>query len=51
MRAIHTANDGTVVLNYQNGNSALPFYHQSGVRAGHAQWHGAVRGGVPGVEA
>ena len=50
-RAIHAANDGTVVLHYQNGDGALPFYRQSGVRAGHARRHGAARGGVPGVEA
>ena len=55
-RAIHAANNGTVVLHYQNGDGALPFYRQSGVRAGHAPgWHarrhGAARGGVPGVEA
>ena len=49
-RAIHAANDGTVV-HYQNGDGALPFYRQSGVRAGHARRHGAARGGVPGVEA
>ena len=50
-QAIHAANDGTVVLHYQNGDGALPFYRQSGVRAGHARRHGAARGGVPGVEA
>ena len=49
-RAIHAANDGTVV-HYQNGDGALPFYCQLGVRAGHARRHGAARGGVPGVEA
>ena len=50
-RAIHAANDATVMLHYQNGDGALPFYRQSGVRAGHARRHGAARGGVPGVEA
>ena len=50
-RAIHAANDGTVVLHYQNGDGALPFYCQLGVRAGHARRHGAAHGSVPDVEA
>ena len=49
-RAIHAANDGTVV-HYQNGDGALPFYCQLGVRAGHARRHGAAHGSVPDVEA
>ena len=34
--AIHTANDGTVVLHDQNSDGALPFYCQSGTHGGMA---------------
>ena len=39
------------MVHYQNGDGALPFYCQLGMRAGHARRHGAAHGSVPDVEA